>query len=72
LKQMNFRVLRKRIDPWNYQGDLLAMNEEVISFKKLMQVIFKFKISDLIWIINQTSISKIVKRLSIPIKNRFN
>ncbi len=72
LKQMNFSVLRKRVDPWNYQGDLLAMNKEIISFKKLIQVIFRFKISDLVWIINQTSISKIVKRLSIPIKNYFN
>lgn len=72
LKQMNFRALRKRVDSWNYQGDLLTMNEELISYKKLMRIIFKFKISDLIWIINQTSISKIVKRLSIPIKNYFN
>lgn len=66
VKRMNFRILRKRIDIWNRQGDILAINKESMSVLKSLWILIISKISDFGWLMRQSNYSKVKARLRAP------
>lgn len=70
LSQHNFMIVRRRIDPLNYQGDLMAINKEGAAATRKFWALTIGRLEDYVWVIHQSSMKKFQKWACSSIKLR--